>query len=178
MGETTCSESKGPDTNSCTRKYLFRLLGLLHREIRRRQNNRELYVGEKIAPKVIKRNKITSTGHLQDTDVTVYGREIPLDDILHQMNEDQAELFRGSDEVYDQMSRDTVVQNQEVLYMEVPDELTEASEKIKRAEWSRNLKLWHDHSDILNHSYVCVMVSSLYDQAVYLTNEVLKKATN
>lgn len=147
---------------------------LLHREIRRRLNNRELYVGEKITPKVIKRNKITATGHLQDTDVTVYGRKIPFDDIRHQMNEDQTELFRGSNEVYDQMSRDTVVQKLEALHMEVPDDLSEAREKIKRAEWSRNLKLWHDHSDILNHSYVCFMVSSLYDQAVYLTNEEYK----
>lgn len=40
---------------------------LLHREIRRRLNNRELYVGGGIAPKVIKKNKITATGHLQDT---------------------------------------------------------------------------------------------------------------
>lgn len=37
---------------------------LLHRKIRRRQINRKLYVGEKIAPKVIKRNKITATGHI------------------------------------------------------------------------------------------------------------------
>lgn len=73
------------------------------------------------------------------------------------------------------MSRDTVVQNLEALHMEVPDDLAEAKEKIKRTEWSRNLKLWHDHSDILNRSYVCVMVSSLYDQAVYLTNEVPKR---
>lgn len=102
---------------------------LLHREIRRRQNNRELYVGEMIAPKVIKRNKITATGHLQDTEDTVYGRTIHLDDIRHQMNEDQAELFRGSDEVYDQMSRDTVVQKLEVTHMEVPDDLAEAKEK-------------------------------------------------
>lgn len=45
---------------------------LLDREIRRRLNKRELYVGdvgggEEIAPKVIKKNKITATGHLQDT---------------------------------------------------------------------------------------------------------------
>lgn len=82
-----------------------------------------------IAPKVIKRNKITATGHLQDTDDTVYGRTIHLDDIRHQMNEDQAELFRGSDEVYDQMSRATVVQKLEVPHMEVPDDLAEAKDK-------------------------------------------------
>lgn len=87
------------------------------------------------------------------------------------MNEDQTELFRGSNKVYDQMSRDTVVQKLEALHMEVPDDLSEAREKIKGTEWSRNFKLWHDHSDFLKHSYVCSMVSSLYDQAVYLTNK-------
>lgn len=101
----------------------------------------------------------------------MYGRTIHLDDIWHQINEDQTGLFMGSDQVYDQMNRDTVVQNLEALHIEVPDDLAEAREKIKRAEWSRNLKLWHDHFDILNHSYVCFMVSSLYDQAVCLTNE-------
>lgn len=47
--------------------------------------------------------------------------------------------------------------------MEVLDELIEVSEKIKRVEWFRNLKFWYDYFDILNYSYVCVMVLLLYD---------------
>lgn len=62
----------------------------------------------------------------------MYGRTIHLDDIWHQINEDQTGLFMGSDQVYDQMNRDTVVQNLEALHIEVPDDLAEAREKFKR----------------------------------------------
>ena len=35
-------------------------------------------------------------------------------------------------------------------------------------------KLWHDHSAILNHSYVSFMVSLLYETSTFLTNEEYK----
>lgn len=50
----------------------------LHTEIRRRLNNQEIYVGELIAPKTYRRNHITSSGDLEETEVTVHGRKIPL----------------------------------------------------------------------------------------------------
>lgn len=36
---------------------------------------------------------------------------------------------------------------------------------------TRHLKIWHDHSDILNHTYISIMVSTLYDTASFITDE-------
>ena len=44
-----------------------------------------------------------------------------------------------------------------------------------RLEHTRNLKVWHDHSDILNHSYISFMISALYDPAVFLTDDEYKE---
>lgn len=44
-----------------------------------------------------------------------------------------------------------------------------------KVEHTRNLKVWHDHSAILNHSYVSFMISALYDTAVFLTDEEFKE---
>lgn len=36
---------------------------------------------------------------------------------------------------------------------------------------TRHLKFWHDHSDILNRTSFCIMVSCLYDTNTYITYE-------
>ena len=46
---------------------------------------------------------------------------------------------------------------------------------IKVRERTRHLKMWHDHSDILNHTYVHFMVSFLYDTGNFLSNEEYKE---
>lgn len=107
----------------------------LQSAIRKKIKTKEFYIGEKIAPKIIKRNKITPDGDLKDVSTQVHGRKIPLEKIRNQMNKDQCDFFRVD------------------------------------KQHTRHLKLWHDHSDILNHSYVAFMVSTLYDHSVFLTNE-------
>ena len=46
--------------------------------------------------------------------------------------------------------------------------------KLKSLERTRNIKVWHDHSDVLNHTYVSFMVSYIYDQTNVLTDEEYK----
>ena len=46
--------------------------------------------------------------------------------------------------------------------------------KLKSLERTRNSKVWHDHSDVLNHTYVSFMVSDIYDKANFLTDEKYK----
>lgn len=43
---------------------------------------KELYIGKRIAPKVIRTNKIDENGKLIDKEVAVYGRMIPILKIL------------------------------------------------------------------------------------------------
>ena len=48
---------------------------------------------------------------------------------------------------------------------------TDKLEQLKSLERSRMLKLWHDHSDVLNHTYISFMLSVIYDPALFLTND-------
>lgn len=48
------------------------------------------------------------------------------------------------------------------------------SNELKHLERIRMLKFWHDHSDVLNHTFVSFMLSIIYDKALYLTNEEYK----
>lgn len=45
----------------------------LRKEIQRKLGSKELYIGERIAPKVIRTNKIDENGKLIDKEVAVYG---------------------------------------------------------------------------------------------------------
>ena len=142
----------------------------LHAEIRRKITSGELYVGKNIAPKSWKRNKISKSGKLEETEITVYGRKIPLQNIRIQMNKDQDQFLKiRSDEDYNNLTEEMICQRFTTLNMEVPSE--NPLQVLKQLERTRNLKVWHDHSDILNHSYVSFMISALYDPVVFLSNQ-------
>lgn len=147
----------------------------LHTEIRRRLNNQEISVGEMIAPKTYRRNHITSSGNLEETDVVVHGRKIPLERIRRQMNLDQGLLFRWRKDDYENLDEETILERLSKLNIPVPSEPMSAHDELMKVEHTRNLKVWHDHSDILNHSYVSFMISALYDPAVFLTDEEYKE---
>jgi lipoate-protein ligase A len=59
----------------------------------------------------------------------------------------------------------------------VPDDLETARIKISGLGQRRHLKVWHDHSDILNRTYFSIMISCIYDRAFYLTNQEYKANT-
>ena len=42
---------------------------------------------------------------------------------------------------------------------------------LKKTERSRHLLAWGDHSTILSHGYLLYMITSIYDEAIYITNE-------
>lgn len=55
----------------------------------------------------MKRNKSSSSGHLEETEIAVYGRTIPLDYIRQQMNNDQDQFLRISSDVeYENLSEE------------------------------------------------------------------------
>lgn len=67
---------------------------LLHREIRRRLNKRELYVGDVGGGRSLRRSSRRTRSQLQVIFKILYGRKFPLDDIRHQIhvNEDQTKF--------------------------------------------------------------------------------------
>ena len=56
------------------------------------------------------------------------------------------------------------------------DQMTETHKDYQRnTDTTRHLKIWHDHSDILNHSYITIISSTLYDTASFLINDEYKR---
>ena len=91
-------------------------------------------LGEKIAPKTFRANKIDTSGTLTDISFNVHGQMIPIQKILDQMTEARNDYQRNND-------------------------------------ITQHLKIWHNHSDILNHSYITIILSTLYDTVSFLTDD-------
>lgn len=51
----------------------------------------------------------------------------------------------------------------------------EPLKQLQEIQNTFHMKIWHDHSEILNSSYVNCMVCFLYDTANFLTNEEYRK---
>ena len=147
----------------------------LQQEIKQKILNKELYIGEEVVPKTFHGNKITQSGELQNTNITVYGRKIPLSKIRKQMFQDQLELLRPitSDEEYTRMEEAEIKESLGDIDNEQAT-VEELQQKLKKIDRTRSLKMWHDHSEILNHSYISFMISTLYDPKLFITNREYK----
>lgn len=58
--------------------------------------------------------------------------------------------------------------------LDVPSE-SESQPEPEPIKLSRNLKIWHDHSSVGGHGHFLVLVSVLYDPAIFLTQEEVEK---
>lgn len=51
-----------------------------------------------------------------------------------------------------------------------------AKENLQKIENTRHLKIWCDHSEILNHGYFTMTISTTYDKVAFITTaEYLKR---
>ena len=125
----------------------------LKKIIKNKLTTNELNIGEKIAPKIFRNTKIDDKGMLVCDENIIFGRKIPLKDIITEEIQrfHEAGIFKGS---------------------RVP---TAGGQDGDGTQKTLNIKVWHDHSEILNHSYVNFMVSFLYDHLNYLTDEEFKE---
>lgn len=89
-------------------------------------------------------------------------------------------LISRSDEHYQSLSKEAVYNRLKQISSSTKSTETDstlASEinRLMTLERQINLKIWHDHSDILNHTYISFMVSFIYDHANFLTNEEFRE---
>ena len=75
----------------------------------------------------------------------------------------------------DLISKDITVYGRMIPLTTIIKEMKEAHKDLQREVSTegtqvRYIKLWHDHSDILNHSYQSIMASTLYDSECFLKN--------
>lgn len=99
----------------------------------------------------------------------IYGRKIPLKTIVKNEIDrlEKAGVVRHTN--YKYMTEEQV--EQFCKLMSEPWDIENARDTLHQKEKEWMLKMWHDHSDILNHSYVSFMSCFLYDPINFLTDE-------
>ncbi|CAC5392751.1 unnamed protein product [Mytilus coruscus] len=132
-----------------------------------------IYLGNQIAPKTVISSSISKEGNLTENKVIVYSRIIGLQKIiLSELSRLQKSgiLLVHNDEYYDTLTEDKIRQRLQFLGEETNASCQDMRLKLKVIERTFKLKMWHDHSDILNHSYVNFMTTILYDAANFMTD--------
>lgn len=142
-------------------------------------NDGTIKVGRPIAPKTFSTNTVTKEGSLSVKEVVVFGRKIPLDEILANENEriEKAGILRlNKDSYYNEMNKEKIINRLKELNEDNTEGNTEfLRNKLKTIERTRQIKVWHDHSCILNHTYINFMINYVYDNANFLTDEEFQK---
>ncbi|CAG2184714.1 unnamed protein product [Mytilus edulis] len=104
----------------------------------------------------------------------IHGRKFPLIRLRRIALQEQVSsgvLRYFSDQEYDSLTMDQLTSRYIRIGQKPPaGTLSDKIEHLKLTERTRQIKLWHDHSSILNHSYVCFTISWLYDPANYFTD--------
>lgn len=151
----------------------------LKKDIKDQISSGKIYLGEKIAHKEVI-TKTIKDGHLETKTLMTYSRHYPLEILRKTALEDQLKLGvlrHFSDEDYSNMTDDEITARYHRIEQDIPINTTkdEIINNLKGLEQTRKIKMWHDHSSILNHSYVSFTVSWIYDTANYLTDAEYKE---
>lgn len=146
----------------------------LRKDMKQKLESGEIYIGEKVTPKISKTHTINKEGSLEEKRTTIYGRKIPLEIIFDHETKRQENLQvlrQHPDTYYENLPEHQA----ETLLQQLGETSYERNgnikEKLKEVQRTRHVKIWHDHSDLLNRSYVSFMVSFLYDPAVFFTDD-------
>ena len=133
-----------------------------------------------IVPQTFKKVLLTKEGTIKTERFTVSGRKIPLLEITTRMlkeHESPGLLRIQSDDYYTSMINAEV----RTRLMQLGEDATtgeeseiEAKERLKAMERKRHLMIWDDNSTLLNHGHLLLTVNSVYDEALYFTNEEMK----
>ena len=132
-------------------------------------------LGELIVPQIFE--KVTfKNNELITEEVVIRGRMISLDEIRNDMLIAQKKCMRlTTDSEFDQLDREAVknrLKNIHEFQIEDNNKTTEElCNTLKKYERSRNLMFWHDGSSLSSHGHILMLVSSIYDPAVYLTDD-------
>ena len=136
-------------------------------------------IGSLIIPQKFEK-AVLQNGKIYTEEVHVSGRKIDLESIRNDMSNQHKKFMRlRSDNDYLKLSRDDTIKHlrriNEFDFTDT-DKNTDIINILKRFERTHNLIFWHDGSTISNHSHILVMVSSLYDPGIFLTDEEYSKS--
>ena len=137
-------------------------------------------IGRLIIPQKFEKT-VLQNGKIYKEEVHVSGRKIDLVSIRNDMYNQHKKFMRlRSDNDYSKLSRDDTIKHlcriNEFDFTDTDKNTDILKNKLKKFERTRNLIFWHDGSTISNHSHILVMVSCLYDPAIFLTDEEYLKS--
>ena len=137
--------------------------------------NGEYKLGELIVPQTFER-LVLRNNNLVSEEVSVHGRKINLQEIRSDMLCKHKKYMRlRSDDEFEKLKREEIIKNLKTLgEHRNNDEIKtteELMQKLKKYERTRNLMFWHDGSSLASHGHILMLVSIMYDQAVFLSDD-------
>ena len=132
-------------------------------------------LGELIVPQTFTKVSVINNKVVWE-EININGRRIPLADIRQSMLEEHKPFMRlRTDEEFESLGRDEIIRDlMKIHEFHINDnELDTLTllERLMKFERTRNLMTWHDCSTVSNHSHFLMMVSAMYDPAVYFTDD-------
>jgi len=131
----------------------------------------EILLGQPCAPYTLTRCFIKD-GKLQQEEVVVYGRKIPLLSVRQKLLISQEKFMRlETNEQLQQKSRHEIITQLDKSYEHFDPTLPieQLRELLKYLQRKRHLLLWHDHATLAGCGYLLIPVLVVYDPAVFLT---------
>ena len=130
----------------------------------------DIIVPQQFEKMVLKNNKIVKTI------LTVNGRKIPLRSIREDMFYKNLKFMKlRTDAEIAKLSRDEIICDllriNEYFDSDKEMETFFLQERLKNFERTRHLMFWHDGSPIASHSHLLMLVSCMYDPALFYTDE-------
>ena len=105
--------------------------------------------------------------------LSVYGRHIDLSNLREKIlrKHEKIGIIRDNDNLYYSKLPLTNVYYKLRQYGEDAEgEETQARDQLKQICRTRHLKIWHDHSEVAGHGHLLVLVSAIYDPALFYSN--------
>ena len=150
-------------------------------ELQNRISNGEYLIGDKIVPNT-NTKLVYKHGTLVEKKVDVYGRKIPMEDLLQRELEraEMAGILRATynGKLYYMPNNIEAISQKLEDYSIDHSNLSpeEKSQKLLSIQTTRHIKQWSDHGVVASKGHYLHMIQILYDEAVFLTDKELRMA--
>lgn len=139
----------------------------------------KLAIGEACAPFKLTQF-IVNNGRVESTEVTVFGRKIPLAELHLRLLRRQEQYMRLlTDTQLQALSRPDLLQA--LTKFDITDHSEASDDDLRQSlahyQRHRHLLFWHDHATILGSGFLMITTNILYDPAVFFTNKEYKEMT-
>ena len=136
----------------------------------------EYNIGQLIVPQALQKTSIKDNTVVTE-EFTVEGRKILLHDVRKKMFHDRQNYMRlhtdEEIESFDEITLIDMLKKKKDFSIEKSISLTKSDLQnlLKKYERTRYLMFWHDGSCISNHGHIMMMVSCMYDDGAFTTDQ-------